>query len=217
MKQNFFLYLIIAVLFGVVLYGAYNKGRDVEKRIWQQKYDLDISQANFRADSLDGIVKRLLKDLDSLKNIPAKIIVEYKERQAEIDSTLASDSTQAIPLYRNGLSELDVIPDETPILTNREVGLGAGFFLELKTKRELLFSSYDLQLKQEDIIDKLRQANKELIKENTLLRLKPVVRDEESIWNHRFPLIIGGGVGYDIDRKQIGGSVGVYWGVRIGG
>ena len=43
-----------------------------------------------------------------------------------------------------------------------------------------------------------------------------VVQTEEvGFWNNRFPVIIGVGIGYDIDRKTITPNIGLYWGIRI--
>lgn len=215
MKQNLFLYIIIAVLFGVIVFSAYQKGKDAEKRIWQQKYDLDIAKANFKADSLDKVVQKLLKNLDSLKNLPAKIIEVERERQDQIDSTIKKDSSKAIVEYRKGLISLGTLPDSGVVLTNREIGFGAKYFSQLQSKIDLLDVAYQLQLKQDDIIGTLRATNKELIKENHLLKTQNNEKDSESFWDNRFPLILGGGVGYDLDRKVISGSIGIYWGVRI--
>lgn len=38
---------------------------------------------------------------------------------------------------------------------------------------------------------------------------------EESFWSNRFPVIIGVGLGYDIDNKRIAPNIGIMWGIRI--
>lgn len=51
---------------------------------------------------------------------------------------------------------------------------------------------------------------KEKIVTNTI-----VEQEEAGFWYKRFPVIIGGGLGYDIDRKTIVPTVGIYIGIRI--
>ena len=67
---------------------------------------------------------------DSLKAIPPQIDKQIIYLQAEVDSSIAEDSLNAISEYRAGLNLLDIRTESTPELTLRELGIGAHVFRE---------------------------------------------------------------------------------------
>ena len=174
------------------------------------KYEKRVKQVQ---DSLAQIIDIKQKEIDSLKSLEPKIIFKYKEKQQNIDFVIAVDSPKSIIEYRNGLKSLGVEPDLAKDLTFREVGFGAKFFNELNESIDLLLHKNQINQKQELIINQLKDKADLLISENELLKLKEC--PEPSFWYKRFPVILGGGIGYDIDKKDISINLGIYFGVRI--
>lgn len=219
MKQWLIIIGMSAVIAGMLLYSAYNRGKETKDKEWQKKfqtYEQEVQAYNLK---LHETIEQQTKVIDSLKAIKPKIITKYVKEATQIDSSLAQDSTKenATRLYRTKLSDLSVKPDTLPDLTVREIGWGAKFFLELQAKRELLLNRDDVIMKQDDLISSLTEANKGLHEEIGLLKLQinNLPEEEDSFWEDRFPVIIGGGIGYDINQKTIVPTVGIYFGIRI--
>lgn len=219
MKYWIALVFVSITLAGVLLYSAYNKGKEVKEKEWQDKFALYEQQVVLKNDSLDAVISDQQRVIDSLKAIKPVIVTKYIRETAQIDSSLKADSSKenAISLYRTKLSDLDVVPNGLPDLTVREIGFGAKFFVELQEKRELLFNADDVIIKQDDLISTLTDANKGLNQQVQLLRtqISTSTEQEESFWKDRFPVILGGGLGYDVDRKTVVPTVGIFFGIRI--
>lgn len=52
------------------------------------------------------------------------------------------------------------------------------------------------------------------LREKTITNTVTVEKDK-SFWDDRFPVILGGGIGYDINKKDMSVNFGIYVGVRI--
>lgn len=200
--------LVIGLLLGGYVAWSWKPDKDISQII--QKYEDRIKASK---DSLNQIIQVKQKEIDSLKSLEPKIIIRYKEKQQNIDSVIAVDSLNSIIEYRSGLKLLGVDPDEDKNLTYREIGFGAKFFNKLQESIDLLLLKDNINQKQGLIIQQLKDKADLLISENELLKLKEC--EEPSFWYKRFPVIFGGGIGYDIDRKAISLNVGLYFGIRI--
>lgn len=224
MKQWLTITAVALFLAGVLLYSIYDRGYDKgyakasdKAKKLLEKYEKENQRFK---DSLQIVMDGLSDTILVLQNQKPKIIYKYKLVQQEIDSSIAQDSAKATDKYRIGLSELGVVPDQTPDLTYREIGFGAKFFSELMQKTELLAVSDHIQTEQQQQISTLSEAYKSSKREIELLKAKnqqeiEQLKTDKSFWEDRFPLTVGGGLGYDFNHKQVIPMVGVIWGIRI--
>ena len=164
-------------------------------------------------DSLSQVIRVKQLEIDSLKSLEPRIIVKYKTIKESIDSTIAKDSTNSIPEYRKGLELLGTHSDNTKDLTYREIGFGAKYFTQLKEAIDLILLKDQISDKQQTLINQMQSKLDVALSETELLKLREP--EEPSFWYKRFPVIIGVGIGYDIDRKTITPNIGLYWGIRI--
>ncbi len=224
MKQWMTLVLVSMALAGVLLYSAYQRGYDRGKSEAITKCDKLIQNYEKETkriqDSLQFIFDGLSDTILALQNQKQKIIIKYKLIEKEIDSLISQDSTQSIPQYRLNMNVLGVSPDETTGLTYREIGFGAKFFTELRAKREEKLILEEIDRQKTEQLTTMNEALKSSKRENELQKLKhkqeiEQMKTDKSFWEDRFPLVIGGGLGYDFNHKQVMPIIGVIWGVRI--
>jgi len=141
-------------------------------------------------DSLAQAIRVKQLEIDSLKSLEPKIIIKYRDKQQNIDSVIAVDSTKSIPEYRGGLSLLGVTPDTTKDLSYREIGFGAKFFNKLQESIDLILLKDQINEKQNLIIQQLNDKVNLLASETELLKLKKC--EEPSWWYRRFIVYLGG-------------------------
>lgn len=206
--KTYLISLVIALIIGGFI--AWSLHPDDKSQEVIAQYQQRVKEVQ---DSLAQVIKTKQQEIDSLKSLEPKIIIKYKDKQHFIDSTIAKDSTNSIKEYRNGLLTLNVIPDSSKDLTFREIGFGAKFFNKLQESIDLILLKDQINDKQSLMIKQLQQKADILYEENELLKLKEC--EEPSFWYKRFPVIIGTGIGYDVDRKIIIPTVGIYIGIRI--
>jgi len=165
-------------------------------------------------------IKRYQKDvailfsvIDSLESIELDERIVY----LQVDSAIAADSTNAIREYRKGLQVLCYIPDETPTLTLREVGLGALNFQSLIGLKLALPVLYDKIHIRDTLISK--QSTMLEIKDNIIsldsLTIDLLIKDKDSFWRNRFIFYIGVGANWNGTALAPGIQAGV--GIRIVG
>ena len=128
--------IIISVLITLVFcYWMQSKADDSDnlsqqiKIIQKEKDSLDaqVLVSYGIIENLNGLIGYKVETIDSLMMVLRRIRRQSHNRQMEIDSLIASDSSRAIQQYRIALETLGVIPDMSARLTLREIGYGAKF------------------------------------------------------------------------------------------
>ena len=206
--KTYLISIVIALIIGGFI--GYSFHPDDKSQEVIQKYEKQLAGAK---DSLNKIIQIKQREIDSLKSLEPQIIIKYREKRQNIDSVIATDSTNAIGEYREGLKTLNVLPDNSKDLTYREIGFGAKFFNQLRENIDLTLLKDQINAKQESLNKQLQSKIEILLSENELLKLKEC--DEPSFWYKRFPIILGGGIGYDIEKKNMSVNFGIYFGIRI--
>lgn len=127
---------------------------------------------------------------DSLLKIPQKIKTQIVYKEAQIDSAIAKDSTNALVQYRQALTENNYLPDGTNNLTFREIGIGSKLISKVP-KLELQIKGYDeIILKDNEIISNLNfqiEANEDLreIQRLAIINCENKLDKANSFWNSK--------------------------------
>lgn len=127
---------------------------------------------------------------DSLLKIPQKIKTQIVYKEAQIDSAIAKDSTNALVQYRQALTENNYLPDGTNNLTFREIGIGSKLISKVP-KLELQIKGYDeIILKDNEIISNLNfqiGANEDLreMQRLAILNCEKQLEDKNSFWESK--------------------------------
>lgn len=211
MKTNITIYIVTFIIFLAYSFSLYKWGESNERKDNREKYIKLLNEAEQESDLLASSIEVLLSQIDPLKSIPEKIVYKEKIKAEEINTIIASDSNLAIGEYRKGLKLLDIKPDIDSLLTNREIGYGALLFNELKSKREQLFNSFQIQGKQTEVISELESQKKNLL--NQVALLKASLTTTESFWDNRFAPFLGIGLSYN--GKTIEPALQLGFGIRI--
>ena len=155
-----------------------------------------------KAQKLNKDIFFLVQKIDSLMELPPEIEKQIVYLQAEVDSSIAQDSLNAIPEYRKGLNLLDIRTESVTSLTLREIGSGARVFretygLRLKTNSYLnIIDSQDALIgKQENLLE--IKDNVLMLDSLTIEAQDLLIKEKSSFWRNRFIFYIGGGAGYD--------------------
>ena len=204
--KTYLISIVIALIIGGFI--GYSFHPDDKSQEVIQKYEKQLTGAK---DSLNKIIQIKQREIDSLKSLEPQIIIKYREKRQNIDSVIATDSTNAIGEYREGLKTLNVLPDNSKDLTYREIGFGAKFFNQLRENIDLILLKDQINAKQESLNKQLQSKVEVLLSENELLKLKEC--DEPSFWDNRFIPYIGVGLGYN--GKTIEPNAQIGFGVRI--
>lgn len=132
----------------------------------------------------------LTAERDSLLKIPTKIKTQIVYRDAQIDSAIAKDSTNALVQYRQALTENGWTAEGTTSLTYREIGIGARLMAKVP-KLELQIKGYDeIILKDNEIISNLNfqiDANEDLreIQRLAIINCENKLDKANSFWNSK--------------------------------
>ena len=207
-------YIMIIVLIGLLMYSHYTKPETLppdETKIKQ--LEQEIADRDIRINSLKEEVNQLLEENKKIEYI-------IVQETASIDSAIEKDSTQAIPEYRKAILLFDWLPDGTPELTFREIGIGT----KIITKAH----GMQLQIKNyQDALELVEETNKEYEGKisglEDLIKLKDIsseywhneFKKTQGFWYDRFVVTVGPGIGYG-DNK-FSPFIGVIAGVKIWG
>lgn len=209
-------YLIIGLIIasGLLLYSAFTLGKMTEEKKWIKEQSELISYYDSAVTSLNKDLAYLKQKADSLWRLKQEIIIKWKIKEVEIHQAIAQDSSVVVQEYRNGLTSLDVPPDKTPDLSKREIGFGALFFNELKYKREDVAACNEINQTKDEIVDKLKLQNNNLVGEVATLKSRLRTEGKDSFWKNRIIPVIGAGGFYTQEGKfDIGFFIG--YGIRI--
>jgi len=195
--------------------------------VWFLLPEIDSPDTSARELELVGIVDSLTshiaiieKERDSLLTIPPLIDRQIVYRDAQIDSSIAKDSANALVEFRKSLQDNDIIPDGTDSATNRELGWSAKI-MSAKPKLELKVTAYEETVFKDEIIisdlkyqidgyKQLRRMDKLTIEyKDKQLKVK------DSFWYDRF--VIVGGVGGGYTGTSLQPILGVMVGIKIWG
>lgn len=137
---------------------------------------------------LATVNKSLTVQRDSLLRIPQKIKTQIVYREAQIDSAIAKDSTNALVQYRQALTENGWTAGGTTSLTYREIGIGAKLMAKVP-KLELQIKGCDeIILKDNEIISNLNfqiKANEDLreMQRLAIMNCEKQLDKANSFWN----------------------------------
>lgn len=146
---------------------------------------------------LATVNKSLTVQRDSLLRIPQKIKTQIVYKEAQIDSAIAKDSTNALVQYRQALTENGWTAEGTTSLTYREIGIGSKLMAKVP-KLELQIKGYDeIILKDNEIISNLNfqiDANEDLreIQRLAIINCENKLDKANSFWRSP-PFLIGVG------------------------
>lgn len=142
-----------------------------------------------REAHLDSIVV-LNEVIDSLLHIPPEIqrIVEY--RQADIDSVISVDSSQALVVFRDYLDSLGTKPDSGEV-TNRELGHSAKYFAELQGRRAEIPILNEIINNQDEVIIGLYEVIEldSLILRETKANYEKIIEDVTPSFFEKVPVV----------------------------
>lgn len=229
LKVSFIAFLFIVFLLIItIIYYAWIKPEpetipDQSDKIKQLQQEKEASEEREkRLRELDDLKDQLIMEKD--KRI-ADLKNQVVESTKKIDSILINDSTKAIKLNRDELDSLGILTDETPNLTNREMGWNAKFLSQFRGLK-LQIGTYEDQLTDfRELLSIKDQINNEkdfqLIISDSLITSQKKQTDffekkflkSESFWNDRF--IVYGGVGVNYSGTNINPGVQLGIGVRI--
>jgi len=195
--------------------------------IEQEKKELDeqIMISEGIIQNLNSLVGNKVETIDSLKSIIARIRRQSFQKQLEIDSLIAFDSSKAVEQYRLALETLGVIPDMADRLTLREIGYGAKFLfgysgMQLQIHlQEQAFNELEslLSLKESIITEQINiiSTSKKILKKTGLEvdLYKSAYEDATRFWANRISLVIGGTSNYVNGTVHFG--VGATLGIKI--
>ena len=128
--------------------------------------------------------------VDSLETVKQKTKTQIVYREQDIDAHIAKDSSNSIVEYRKALQENNWLPDGTPLLTFREIGIGAKGLAKLP-KMQLQVDIQQDQLNYKDEIitnqDFILKGKDDLIEIHELetKKWKQAYADEASFWNSK--------------------------------
>ena len=127
---------------------------------------------------------------DSLETVKQRTRREIIYRTAQIDSSIAKDSSNSLVEYRRSLQDNNYLPDGTLYLSYREIGLGAILMSKIP-KLQLQLSICEEQSFNKDIIiadqEYIIGGKDDLIeiKNNNIEYYKDLYEDEASFWNSK--------------------------------
>jgi len=173
-----------------------------------------------KAKELKKDIFILFEVIDSLRSIPPEIEKEIIYLQAQVDSSIAQDSSNAVVEYRKGLSLLSIRTESSLTLSLREIGLGGLVFRETYGLRLNVVNLNETIYQQDNLIEKqdsLIGLQTNIISLDSLAIEKQDFRIKEldSFWKNRFIFYIGLGAGYD--TKTIRPAIQLGVGIRIAG
>jgi len=116
----------------------------------------NAERQEYKSNAL-GMVNEIIRlgiILDSLKDIEPEIERQIVYLQADIDSAIAIDSSNAVQEYRKGLLKLSIQPESTFTLTFREIGYGGLLFAELYGMRLKVGNLHEILSEQDGLIGK---------------------------------------------------------------
>ena len=189
MKQFIFGFLTVIIL-AVILWLIFkpdfkppDNSRETEllQNIEQLKSDITILKA--KNDSLETVKQRTRR--------------EIIYRTAQIDSSIAKDSSNSLVEYRRSLQDNNYLPDGTLYLSYREIGLGAILMSKIP-KLQLQLSICEEQSFNKDVIiadqEYIIEGKDDLIeiKDNNIEYYKDLYDDSNTFWSStEFGIIIG--------------------------
>lgn len=198
-----FIKALIAV--GILLVIGFFIGKSCSK----EEVTIDHARENEllgKIKDLATVNKSLTVQRDSLLKIPQKIKTQIIYRDAQIDSAIAKDSTNALVQYRQALTENGWTAEGTTSLTYREIGIGARLMAKVP-KLELQIKGYDeIILKDNEIISNLNfqiDANEDLreIQRLAIINCERQLEQKDSFSDDRLIGYGGIGVSYGADGK----------------
>lgn len=137
---------------------------------------------------LETVNKSLTAQRDSLLKIPQKIKTQIIYREAQIDSAIAKDSTNALVQYRQALTENGDLPESGEYLSFREIGLGAKNMARLPHLRLTIKTYEEIVKKDNEIISNLNfqiEANEDLreMQRLAIINCENKLDKANSFWN----------------------------------
>ena len=202
-QMSNFIKALIAV--GILLVIGFFIGKSCSK----EEVTIDHARENEllgKIKDLATVNKSLTVQRDSLLKIPQKIKTQIIYRDAQIDSAIAKDSTNALVQYRQALTENGWTAEGTTSLTYREIGIGARLMAKVP-KLELQIKGYDeIILKDNEIISNLNfqiDANEDLreIQRLAIINCERQLEQKDSFSDDRLIGYGGIGVSYGADGK----------------
>src|SRR5574343_73629 len=202
-QMSNFIKALIAV--GILLVIGFFIGKSCSK----EEVTIDHARENEllgKIKDLATVNKSLTAQRDSLLRIPQKIKTQIVYRDAQIDSAIAKDSTNALVQYRQALTENQITADGTETPTNRELGWSAKLMAKVP-KLELQIKGYDeIILKDNEIISNLNfqiKANEDLreIQRLAIISCERRLEQRDSFSDDRLIGYGGIGVSYGADGK----------------
>ena len=198
---------LIIFIFGAVIIMLLLKMCDEPPIAPDNTRELELSS---KIEQLEINVAKLESENDSLKKIPPKIDRQIVYRDAQIDSSIAKDSSNALVEFRKSLQDNDIIPDGTETPTNRELGWSAKI-MSAKPKLELKVTAYEeILFKDEVIISDLKyqiggweELNE--IQKGSIKYYKQLYEDEASWFNSNYLWLGIGAIGAGLAVFLAGG------------
>src|SRR5574343_1998469 len=134
---------------------------------------------------------------DSLLKIPQKIKTQIVYREAQIDSAIANDSTNALVQYRQALTENGWTAEGTTSLTYKEIGIGAKLMAKVPNLELQIRGYEEVILKDNEIISNLNfqiDANEDLreMQRVAIINCENKLDKANSFWRSP-PFLIGVG------------------------
>lgn len=168
----------------------------------------------------DKEINELKIERDQLLESNQQIKIITIEATEKIDSLIAKDSANAISEYRKALLLFEYIPNNTDLLTFREIGLGSKIITEAYGMK-LRINNYEAALQKEKQISEnymlKGEAYRNIISEMSGRAEYYQVKygQTQKFWYDRFVVAAGPGIGYT--GNEFVPTIGITVGVKIWG
>lgn len=206
--------LIIAliIIIAVILYDYFTKP------IVMPPDETKIKQLEKQIEDKTKEIVSLKAERDSLLKANSQIDTQIIYITTGIDSSIAKDSTNAIPEYRQAITLFNWLPDASSLLTFREIGIGAkiiteasGMKLKIKNYESALLKEQEINIKYEDQLSYCNEISK--LKDTTIDFWKEEYAKTQSFWYERFIIYTGLGINYNGTNVVTGIQAGI--GIKI--
>ncbi|MBS4034397.1 MAG: hypothetical protein KGZ85_08040 [Ignavibacterium sp.] len=179
-----------------------------------------IKQLEVEIAEREKEINVLKNERDQLLESNQQIKIITVEATEKIDSSIAKDSANAISEYRKALLLFEDIPNNTDLLTFREIGLGSKIITEAYGMK-LRINNYEAALQKEKQISEnymlKGEAYRNIISEMSgrAEYYQAMYGKTQSFWYDRFVVVAGLGIGYS--GNEFVPVFGITVGVKIWG
>ena len=196
-----FITALIAISIIAIIFFFVGKSCSKEESEPDHTRELELQKEN---DSLEQHSLILSLKVDSLVALRQKTKLQIVYREREIDENIAKDSSSAIVEYRKALQDNNWLPEGTPNLTYREIGIGSKLMAKVP-KLELTINIQDSIILNKDLIifdkDYIIEGQKEIIeiKNESITYWRELYKDESAWYNENWiwltlGVIVTGGI-----------------------